>query len=122
MAIEKADECGADLVIATDPDADRMGIAVRNDRGKMVLFNGNQTASLMTYYILSRFKEQGRLTPGKYCVKTIVTTELIREICDSFSVPIYNVLTGFKYIAEVVKRHENDGEFICGGEKATDSM
>lgn len=118
MAIEKADECGADLVIATDPDADRMGIAVRNDRGKMVLFNGNQTASLMTYYILSRFKEQGRLTPGKYCVKTIVTTELIREICDSFSVPIYNVLTGFKYIAEVVKRHENDGEFICGGEES----
>ncbi len=118
MAIEKADECGADLVIATDPDADRMGIAVRNDQGKMVLFNGNQTASLMTYYILSRLKEQGRLTPGKYCVKTIVTTELIREICDSFSVPVYNVLTGFKYIAEVVKRHENDGEFICGGEES----
>ncbi len=118
MAIEKADECGADLVIATDPDADRMGIAVRDNHGKMVLFNGNQTASLMTYYILSRLKEQGRLTPGKYCVKTIVTTELIREICDSFSVPVYNVLTGFKYIAEVVKRHENDGEFICGGEES----
>ncbi len=118
MAIEKADECGADLVIATDPDADRMGIAVRDDKGKMVLFNGNQTASLMTYYILSRLKEQGRLTEGKYCVKTIVTTELLREICDSFSVPIYNVLTGFKYIAEVVKRHEDDGEFICGGEES----
>ncbi len=118
LAIEKADECGADLVIATDPDADRMGIAVRDDRGKMVLFNGNQTASLMTYYILSRLKEQGRLTPGKYCVKTIVTTELIREICESFGVPVYNVLTGFKYIAEVVKRNEGKGEFICGGEES----
>ncbi len=118
LAIEKADECGADLVIATDPDADRMGIAVRDDRGRMVLFNGNQTASLMTYYILSRLKEQGRLTPGKYCVKTIVTTELIREICESFGVPVYNVLTGFKYIAEVVKRNEGKGEFICGGEES----
>ena len=118
LAIEKADECGADLVIATDPDADRMGIAVRDDKGEMVLFNGNQTASLMTYYILSRLKEQGRLTPGKYCVKTIVTTELIREICESFGVPVYNVLTGFKYIAEVVKRNEGKGEFICGGEES----
>ena len=118
MALAKADECGADLVIATDPDADRMGIAVRDDQGRMVLFNGNQTASMMTYYILSRWKEDGRLVPGKYCVKTIVTTELIREICDSFNVPVYNVLTGFKYIAEVVKRHEADGEFICGGEES----
>ena len=118
LAIEKADECGADLVIATDPDADRMGIAVRDDKGEMVLFNGNQTASLMTYYILSRLKEQGSLTPGKYCVKTIVTTELIREICESFGVPVYNVLTGFKYIAEVVKRNEGKGEFICGGEES----
>ena len=118
MALAKADECGADLVIATDPDADRMGIAVRDLDGKMVLFNGNQTASLMTFYILSRMKELGRLTPGKYCVKTIVTTELLREICDSFSVPVHNVLTGFKYIAEVVKKHEADGEFICGGEES----
>ncbi|MGM9788203.1 MAG: phospho-sugar mutase [Candidatus Cryptobacteroides sp.] len=118
MAIEKADECGADLVIATDPDADRMGIAVRDDKGQMVLFNGNQTASIMTYYVLSKWKEAGRLTEGKYCVKTIVTTELIREICESFNVPIYNVLTGFKYIAEVVRTHEQDGEFICGGEES----
>lgn len=118
MAIEKADECGADLVIATDPDADRMGIAVRDNEGKMVLFNGNQTASIMTYYVLSKWKEAGRLTEGKYCVKTIVTTELIREICESFNVPVYNVLTGFKYIAEVVRVHEQDGEFICGGEES----
>lgn len=118
MAIEKADECGADLVIATDPDADRMGIAVRDSEGKLVLFNGNQTASLMTYYILSRRKELGLLKGEQYCVKTIVTTELIREICESFGLPVYNVLTGFKYIAEVVKRNEGKAEFICGGEES----
>ncbi len=118
MAIEKADECGADLVIATDPDADRMGIAVRDNSGKMVLFNGNQTASMMVFYILSRLKERGELTEGKYCVKTIVTTELIKQICDSFSVPLYDVLTGFKYIAEVVKRKEGSAEFICGAEES----
>ncbi|MCR4910408.1 MAG: phospho-sugar mutase [Bacteroidales bacterium] len=118
MAIDKADETGADIVIATDPDADRMGIAVRDERGKMVLFNGNQTASLMTYYILNRRKELGTLGAGKYVVKTIVTTELIREICEGFDIPVYNVLTGFKYIAEVVKRHEKDGEFVCGGEES----
>ena len=118
MAIEKADEVGADIVIATDPDADRMGIAVRDDKGQMVRLNGNQTASLLTYYILSRRKELGTLGEGKYCVKTIVTSELIADICRSFGVKCYNVLTGFKYIAEIVKRHEADGEFICGGEES----
>ena len=119
MAVEKAEATGADIVIGTDPDADRMGIAVRDNNGKMVLFNGNQTASMMTYYILSRWKELGKLKEGKYVVKTIVTTELIKEICDSFNVPVYNVLTGFKYIAEVVKRKEAEGcEFICGGEES----
>ena len=118
MAIEKAEEVGADIVLATDPDADRMGIAVRDNSGKIVLLNGNQTASIMTYYILSRRKELGTLGEGKYVVKTIVTTELIREICRSFGVKVYNVLTGFKYIAEVVKRNEATGEFICGGEES----
>ena len=118
MAIEKADEVGADIVIATDPDADRMGIAVRNDKGEMVRFNGNQTAALLTCYILSRRKELGTLGEGKYCVKTIVTTELIADICKRFGVKCYNVLTGFKYIAEIVKKNEKDGEFICGGEES----
>ena len=118
MAIEKADAVGADIVIATDPDADRMGIAVRNEEGDMVRLNGNQTAALLTYYILSRRSELGTLGEGKYCVKTIVTTELIADICKSFGVKCYNVLTGFKYIAEIVKRHEADGEFICGGEES----
>ena len=113
LAIEKAEATGADLVIGTDPDADRVGIAVRDDEGKIVLFNGNQTASMLTYYILTRWKELGKLTEGKYVVKTIVTTELITEICKRFGVPVYNVLTGFKYIAEVVKRQEAEGgEFI----------
>ncbi len=119
LAIGKAEATGADIVIGTDPDADRVGIAVRDDEGKIVLFNGNQTASMLTYYILTRWKELGKLTPGKYVVKTIVTTELITEICKSFGVPVYNVLTGFKYIAEVVKRKEAEGgEFICGGEES----
>ena len=118
MALAKADETGADLVMATDPDADRLGIAVRDDEGKMVQFNGNQTAAMLTYYILTRWKELGKLDATKYCVKTIVTTELIAAICKSFGVKCYNVLTGFKYIAEIVKEHENDGEFICGGEES----
>ncbi len=119
LAIEKAEATGADLVIGTDPDADRVGIAVRDDEGKIVLFNGNQTASMLTYYILTRWKELGKLVPGKYVVKTIVTTELISDICKKFGVPVYNVLTGFKYIAEVVKRMEAEGgEFICGGEES----
>ena len=118
MALDKADETGADIVMATDPDADRLGIAVRNDEGKMVQLNGNQTAAMLTYYILTRWKELGKLDSTKYCVKTIVTTELIAAICESFGVKCYNVLTGFKYIAEVVKSHEKDGEFICGGEES----
>ena len=119
MALEKADETGADLVLATDPDADRLGIAVRNDEGKMVQLSGNQTWSFLTYYILTRWKELGKLADGKgYVVKTIVTTELIAAICESFGVKCYNVLTGFKYIAEVVKLNEGKGTFICGGEES----
>ena len=119
MALEKADETGADLVLATDPDADRLGIAVRNDEGKMVQLTGNQTWSFLTYYVLTRWKELGKLADGKgYVVKTIVTTELISAICESFGVKCYNVLTGFKYIAEVVKRNEGKGTFICGGEES----
>ncbi len=118
LAIAKAEETGADLVLATDPDADRMGIAVRDDNGKMVLMNGNQTASMLTYYALNRWSDLGKLGKGGYVVKTIVTTELITDICKRFDVPVYNVLTGFKYIAEVVKRLEGKGKFICGGEES----
>ena len=118
MAIARAEETGADIVMATDPDADRMGIAVRDNDGRMVLMNGNQTASMLTYYILSRMKELGRLGGNQYVVKTIVTTELVADICKSFDVPVYNVLTGFKYIAAVVKSLEGKAEFICGGEES----
>ena len=119
LALEKAEQTGADLVIGTDPDADRVGIAVRNDKGELVLLNGNQTASILTWYILNRRKELGTLGAGKYVVKTIVTTELITDICKSFGVPVYNVLTGFKYIAAVIKEREAMGEeFVCGGEES----
>ena len=118
MALKKADETGADLVLATDPDADRLGIAVRDNNGKMVQLTGNQTWSFLTYYVLTRWKELGKLNGNGYVVKTIVTTELIAAICESFGVKCYNVLTGFKYIAEVVKRNEGKGVFICGGEES----
>jgi phosphoglucomutase len=118
MALKKADEVGADLVLATDPDADRLGIAVRDNDGKMVQLTGNQTWSFLTYYVLTRWKELGKLDGKGYVVKTIVTTELIAAICESFGVKCYNVLTGFKYIAEVVKRNEGKGVFICGGEES----
>jgi len=118
MAIAVADRENADLVLATDPDADRVGIAVRDDKSKMVLLNGNQTGSILTYYILRRRHEKGTLTPGCYCVKTIVTTELIRAICEKYGVKVYNVLTGFKYIADVVRNNEGKGEFVCGGEES----
>ena len=118
MALEVADREGADIVMATDPDADRMGIAVRDDAGKMVLFNGNQTGAMLTYYILTRWKELGKLDERKYVVKTIVTTELIRQIAESFGVKCYDVLTGFKFIADVVRRNEGKAEFICGGEES----
>lgn len=118
LSIALAEEKGADLVMATDPDADRVGIAVRDDNGKMVLLNGNQTASILTYYLLTRWSESGKLGKDTYMVKTIVTTELMRAIADSFGVKMYNVLTGFKYIAEVVREQEGKGTFIGGGEES----
>lgn len=118
MAVEVADREGADIVMATDPDADRLGIAVRDNDGKMVLLNGNQTASILTYYILRRWSELGKLDNTKYVVKTIVTTELIRAIAEKYGVKVFNVLTGFKFIADIVKKNEGKGEFICGGEES----
>ncbi len=123
MALEKADEVSADLVMATDPDADRLGVAVRDINGKMVLLNGNQTASLLTYYILSRWQELGKLKQRNendhfYMVKTIVTSDLLKSIADKFGVEMFNVLTGFKYIEEVVKKLEGKREFIAGGEES----
>ena len=122
MALDKADETGADLVMATDPDADRIGIAVRNKKGRMALLNGNQMAVILTYYILERWRETGKLKEGNnpafYMVKTIVTTDLLKSIAAEYGVDIYDVLTGFKYIAEVVRENEGKREFICGGEES----
>ena len=118
MAVAVADKEGADLVMATDPDADRIGIAVRDNEGKMVLLNGNQTASILTYYILRRWAELGKLDGKQYVVKTIVTSELIRAIAEKFGVQVYNVLTGFKWIADIVKKNEGKTTFVCGGEES----
>lgn len=118
MAFAVAERERADLVLATDPDADRMGAAVRNADGQLVRLTGNQTAAILTWYILSRRKELGALREGCYVVKTIVTTELIADIAREFGVPCHNVLTGWKYLAEQVKIHEEDGEFVCGGEES----
>ena len=117
LAIRKADEINADLVLATDPDADRVGIAVRDDHGCMVLLNGNMTGSLLVYYILSQWHKAGRLTGKEFTVKTIVTTELIRDISASFGVECPDVLTGFKYIAEQIA-NTPDKQFIVGGEES----
>ena len=118
MALELAESKGADLVLATDPDADRMGIAVRDNDGNLVRLNGNQTASIMTYYILTRWKELGKIDSTKYICKTVVTSQLLADIAESFGVKCYDVLTGFKYIGEVVRRNEGKAEFICGGEES----
>ena len=117
MAIEKAKAMKADVVLATDPDADRVGVAVKDDSGEFLLLNGNQTASILTYYILTRWEELGKLTGKEFIVKTIVTTELLVKIADKFNVKTYDVLTGFKYIADKIL-HKPDEQFICGGEES----
>ena len=118
MALAVAEREKADLVLATDPDADRMGAAVRDRNGRIVRLTGNQTAAILTWYILTRRKQLRTLHKGCYVVKTIVTTELIADIARDFGIPCHNVLTGWKYIAEQVKLHEGDGEFVCGGEES----
>jgi len=118
MAIKKAKETGADLVMASDPDADRVGIAVRNSKGDFVLLNGNQTGAIITYYTLKRWKELDKLKGNEYIVKTIVTTNLISDIAQKFGVEFYNVLTGFKFIAEVIRNNEGKKTYITGGEES----
>jgi phosphoglucomutase len=118
LALKKADEVGADLVMATDPDSDRVGIAVRDDLGHLILLNGNQTAALLTYYLLSQWSERGKLSGKEYMVKTIVTTELMAEMASFYQVPCYDVLTGFKYIADIIRRKEGEMTFIGGGEES----
>ena len=106
MSIAQAEAEKADLVLATDPDADRVGIAVRNLKGEMILLNGNMTGSLLVHYLLSQWKALNKLDGKQFVVKTIVTTELIKRMADAYQVPCYDVLTGFKYIAEKIKENE----------------
>jgi len=118
LALLKADEVGADLVMATDPDADRVGIAVRDNQGKLVLLNGNQTAALLSYYLLSQWSERGKLSGREYIVKTVVTTELIADMANYYQVPYFDVLTGFKFIADIIRKNEDSMTFIGGGEES----
>jgi phosphoglucomutase len=118
LAVKKAQEVHADLVLATDPDADRVGVAVKNDQGEFILLNGNQAASVFLYYLLTRWNELGKLTGKEFVVKTIVTTELLFEIAKKYQVDRYDVLTGFKYIASKILELEGKKQFIGGGEES----
>ena len=121
LGLQQAQKENADILLATDPDADREALAVKKKNGEWILLNGNQTASLFTYYLLKRWSEEGRLTGNQYIIKTIVTTELVRKIAESFNVECYDTLTGFKHIAAKIKAMEGmEGkkEYIGGGEES----
>lgn len=118
MAVKKAQEVGAELVLASDPDADRVGAAILNDKNEFILVNGNQTALLFIYYLITRWKELGKLTGNEYIVKTIVTTELIRTIAEKNSVVMYDCYTGFKWIAAIMRDLEGKKQYIGGGEES----
>jgi phosphoglucomutase len=118
LGLALAESTDADLLMATDPDADRVGVAIKNDAGEFILLNGNQMASLMVYYILNTRNDLGLLKKSQYVVKTIVTSDLIDQMCAKFSVPCYNTLTGFKYIATIIRELEGEMQFIGGGEES----
>ena len=113
LGLKLAKEIDADVLLATDPDADRVGIAVKDQEGKFILINGNQTATVLTYYILKQLKEQGKLKGNEYTIKTIVTSELVRKVSESFGVKNYDVFTGFKFIAERILSLEGKEKYIC---------
>jgi len=118
MAIDLAKEKGADLVMATDPDADRLGIAVRKPSGEFVLLNGNQTGALLTWYIISQKKQRGQLKGHEYIISTIVTSDLLALIAEKNGVECYKVLTGFKFFAELIRDLEGRKRYIGGGEES----
>ncbi len=118
MALELGEKVHAELVLGTDPDTDRVGLAVRNDQNELVLINGNQAGSLLVYYRLLVGKEKGKLPEHPFIGKTIVTTELIARIAQSFDVPCYDTLTGFKFIAGLIKEKEGKENFVAGGEES----
>lgn len=118
LALQKAQEIDADLVLATDPDADRVGIAVKNIHGEFVLLNGNQTGSLLIYYLVKAWHDAGKLTGQEFIANTIVTTELMNRVAEKYHVKSYQTLTGFKYIAEIIRGLEGKETFIGGGEES----
>ncbi|MFM7728154.1 MAG: phospho-sugar mutase, partial [Flavobacteriales bacterium] len=118
MALALAEKKNADLVIGTDPDTDRVGMAIRDNSGKMILLNGNQAACLLVYYQLERMREKNAIPPNHYIAKTIVTTDLLEEIAALHNVKWYDTLTGFKYIAGVIREKEGKEIFIAGGEES----
>ncbi|MEG1616617.1 MAG: phospho-sugar mutase [Bacteroidales bacterium] len=118
MAIEKAKETDADLVMASDPDADRIGIAVKDNNGEWILVNGNQIVMIFLNYIITRYRELGWLNGNEYIVKTIVTTELIKTIAEKNEVEMFDCYTGFKWIADVIRNNEGKKKYIGGGEES----
>lgn len=118
MAIDMALRENAELVLATDPDGDRLGIAVKDENGNFILLNGNQTCSLLVYYLVKRWSDLGKLHGREFVIKTIVTTELIASIADSFGVKYFDCLTGFKYIAAIIGELEGKMQYIGGGEES----
>lgn len=118
LAIQKARKVDADLVMATDPDADRVGVAVKDLNDHYILLNGNQTAAILTYYLLNLWHKKGKITGSEYIVKTIVTSELLMDIAAKYGVECYDVLTGFKWIAEIIRNNEGKKTFIGGGEES----
>ncbi|NLO72004.1 MAG: phospho-sugar mutase [Porphyromonadaceae bacterium] len=118
LAVKKAKETNADIVMATDPDADRIGIAVRDETGEWILFNGNQIFLVYIYYLITRWKELGRLKGKEYVVKTIVSTEVMADVARKNNVEYYDTFTGFKWIADVMRKNEGVKEYIGGGEES----
>ncbi len=118
LSLKKAKEVDADLVMATDPDADRVGIAVKDNKGDFILLNGNQAACLLIHYVLTAWEKAGKLTGDQYVVKTVVTSYMIDKIAASKNVDCYNTLTGFKYIGEIMTQLEGKKTFIAGGEES----
>lgn len=118
LALDKAGEIDADIIMGTDPDGDRVGIGVKDDNGKFILLNGNQAASLLIFYVLTRWSEKGKFTGNEFIVKTIVTSDLLADIAADYKVECYEVLTGFKYIAEIIRELEGRKTFIGGGEES----
>lgn len=118
MAIERAKAMDAELVMASDPDADRVGISCKNDEGEWVLINGNQTCLMYLYYILTQYSALGKIKGNEYCVKTIVTTELIKKIADKNKIEMLDCYTGFKWIAREIRLNEGVKKYIGGGEES----